>query len=151
MKTEEYKKILLDAIDKEVESYTFYTSAAERVKDSSLKTVFKELAQEETMHRKTLQAYLMGAKKELQFDQAADYKISETIESPPLTTDMKPLDGLKLAIKKEEEAKLMYEGFAKASLDADQKKTFEELAKMELGHKTRLENIFTNTAFSESW
>ncbi len=151
MKTEEFKKILLDAIDKEVEAYTFYTSASERVKDAALKTVFKELAEQESMHRKTLQAYLMGAKTELKFNETQDYKLSDTIENPPLTTDMKPLDGLKLAIKKEEEAMQMYKKFAEASIDAEQKKTFEELAKMELGHKARLEDIYTNSAFSESW
>lgn len=151
MKLEEFKKILLSAIDKEVESYTFYTATSERVKDSALKTIFKELADQETMHRKTLQEYLSGSKKDLKFDEAKDYKISDTIESPVLSTEMKPLDGLKLAIKKEEEAMQMYEKFAAASVDADQKKVFTELAKMELGHKARLEDIYTNTAFAEAW
>jgi rubrerythrin len=151
MKTDDFKKILLSAIDKEVESYTFYTATSERVKDSALKTIFKELAEQETMHRKTLQEYLTGAKKELKFDETKDYHLSDTIESPVLTTEMKPLDGLKLAIKKEEEAKQMYEKLAAASSDAEQKKVFEELAKMELGHKARLEDIYTNAAFAEAW
>ena len=60
MKKDDFKKILLNAIDKEVESYTFYTAASERVKDKALKTVFKELAEQEAMHRKTLQEYLIG-------------------------------------------------------------------------------------------
>jgi len=151
MKQEDFKKIILSAIDKEVESYTFYTATAERVSDKALKSIFKELAEQETMHRKTLQEYLIGGKKELKFDEAKDYHISDTIESPVLTTEMKPLDGLKLAIKKEEEAKQMYEKLASASVDADQKEIFNELAKMETGHKARLEDIYTNTAFAEAW
>jgi len=151
MKIDEFKKIILSAIDKEVESYTFYTASSERVKDKALKSVFKELAEQETMHRKTLQEYLSGAKKDLKFDEVKDYHLSDTLESPALTTEMKPLDGLKLAIKKEEEAKQMYEKFAAASIDADQKKVFDELAKMETGHKARLEDIYTNTAFAEAW
>lgn len=151
MKKDDFKKILLDAIDKEVESYTFYTSASERVNDKALKTVFKELAEQEAMHRKTLQEYLIGGKKELKFDEVKDYHLSDMIESPALTTEMKPLDGLKLAIKKEEEAKQMYEGLAAASVEADQKKVFGELANMELGHKRRLEDIYTNSAFVEAW
>lgn len=151
MKQEDFKKILLDAIDKEVESYTFYQSVSERVADAALKSLFKELAEEETYHRKTLQEYLVGGKKELKFDEVKDYHISDTIESPALTTEMKPLDGIKLAIKKEEDAKLMYERLSEASVDAEQKKIFDELAKMELGHKARLEDIYTNTAFSEAW
>lgn len=151
MKIDEFKKILLNAIDKEVESYTFYTAASEKVTDKALKSVFKELAEQETMHRKTLQEYLMGAKKVLKFDEVKDYHLSDMIESPALTTEMKPLDGLKLAIKKEEEAMQMYEKLAAASADADQKKIFEELATMELGHKRRLEDIYTNAAFTEAW
>ncbi|HWQ66444.1 MAG TPA: hypothetical protein VN372_06200 [Methanospirillum sp.] len=45
----------------------------------------------------------------------------------------------------------MYEKFAAASIDADQRGVFEELAKMELGHKARLEDIYSNTAFAEAW
>lgn len=151
MKNEGFKKIILDAIDKEVESYTFYTAISERVADKALKGIFKELAEQETMHRKTLQEYLVGGKKELKFDEVKDYHLSDTIKSPELSTEMKPLDGLKLAIKKEEEAKQMYEKLASASVDTDQKKIFDELSKMELGHKARLEDIYTNTAFAEAW
>ncbi|PKL60416.1 MAG: ferritin [Methanomicrobiales archaeon HGW-Methanomicrobiales-4] len=151
MKQDDFKKILLNAIDKEVESYTFYTATSERVTDKALKTIFKELAEQETMHRKTLQEYLIGGKKELKFDEVKDYHLSDIIENPTLSTEMKPLDGLKLAIKKEEEAKQMYENLAAASVEADQKNLFNELAKMELGHKARLEDIYTNTAFAEAW
>lgn len=152
MKQDDFKKILLNAIDKEVESYTFYTATSARVTDKALKTIFTELAEQETMHRKTLQEYLItGSKKELKFDEVKDYHLSDMIESPTLTTEMKPLDGLKLAIKKEEEAKQMYENLAAASIEADQKNLFNELAKMELGHKARLEDIYTNTAFAEAW
>lgn len=151
MKHDDFKKIILNAIDKEVESYTFYTATSERVQDKALKSIFKDLAEQETMHRKTLQEYLTGGKKELKFDEVKDYHLSDTIESPTLSTEMKPLDGLKLAIKKEEEAKQMYEKLAQASVDGEQKKIFDELAKMELGHKARLEDIYTNTAFAEAW
>ena len=151
MKNEDFKKILLNAIDREVNSYAFYTALSEKVKDSALKTTFRELAQEETMHRKTLQEYLSGGKKELKFDEVKDYKLSQIIDSPSPSSDMKPLDGLKLAIKKEEEAMEMYDSLAQASTDSDQKKIFGELAKMERGHKARLEDLYTNSAFVESW
>ncbi len=151
MKSDEFKKILLTAIDREVDSYALYTALADKVKDSALKTTFKELAQEETYHRKTLQEYLTGSRKELKFDEVKDYKLSNLLESPSPTSDMKPLDGLKLAIKKEEEAMEMYEKLAEASVDGEQKKIFSELAKMERGHKARLEDLYTNSAFAEAW
>jgi rubrerythrin len=151
MKQEEYKKIIQDAISKEVESYVFYRSITEKVKDAALKSTFKELAGEETKHREFLEGLLMKPMKELHFDESRDYKISKTIERPTVTIDMKPLDGLKLAIKKEEDAMELYKGLSAASKDADMKKTFDSLAKMEISHKVRLEDIFTNQAFPETW
>lgn len=151
MRNEEFKKILLTAIDREVDSYAFYTVLADKVTDSALKSTFRELAQEETYHRKTLQEYLAGVKKELKFDEVKDYKLSNLLERPAPTSDMKPLDGLKLAIKKEEEAMEMYEKLAEASSDPEQMKIFTELAKMERGHKARLEDLYTNSAFVEAW
>ncbi len=45
----------------------------------------------------------------------------------------------------------MYTHLANASDDAEVKKLFTELATMERGHKTRLEDIYVNTAFAEAW
>jgi rubrerythrin len=151
MKPEEYKKIIQNAISKEVESYVFYRSVFEKVKDAALKSTFKELSGEETKHREFLEGLLMKPMKELHFDESRDYKISKTIERPTVTIDMKPLDGLKLAIKKEEDAMELYKGLSAASKDAEMKKTFDSLAKMETSHKARLEDIYTNTAFAEVW
>ena len=68
-----------------------------------------------------------------------------------MTADLKPLDGLVIAIKKELEAMQMYTQLAKTSTDAEQKNIFIELASMERGHKSRLEDIYTNMAFPEVW
>jgi rubrerythrin len=151
MKPEEYRKIIQDAIAKEVESYVFYRSVFEKVRDAALKSTFRELAGEETKHREFLEGLLVKPMKELHFDESRDYKVAKTIERPPVTIDMKPLDGLKLAIKKEEDAMELYKGLSAASKDAEMKRMFDSLAKMETSHKARLEDIFTNQAFPEVW
>ena len=151
MKPEEYKKIVQNAIAKEVESYVFYRSVYEKVKDAALKSTFKELAGEEVKHREFLEGLLIKPLKDLHFDESRDFKISKTIERPTVTIDMKPLDGLKLAIKKEEDAMELYKGLSAASQDAAMKKMFDSLAKMETSHKARLEDIYTNSAFPEVW
>jgi rubrerythrin len=151
MKMEDYKKIIANAISKEVESYVFYRGVQEKVKDASLKKLFKELADQETGHREFLEGLLVKPAGSLHFDQNKDYKISQTIEKPPVTIDMKPVDGIALAIKKEQDAMDMYNQLSGLSTDAEQKKLFSELAKMELSHKTRLEDIYTNMAFTEAW
>ena len=151
MKPEEYKKIVQNAISKEVESYVFYRSIHEKVKDAALKSTFKELAGEEVKHREFLEGLLIKPLKDLHFDESRDFKISKTIERPTVTIDMKPLDGLKLAIKKEEDSMELYKGLSAASMDAGMKKMFDSLAKMETSHKVRLEDIYTNQAFPEAW
>ena len=151
MKPEEYRKIIQNAISKEVESYVFYRSIEEKVKDKGLKSTFRELAGEETKHREFLEGLLVKPMKELHFDESRDYKVSKTIERPEVTVDLKPIDGLKLAIKKEEDAMELYKGLSAASKDADMKKMFDSLAKMETAHKARLEDIYTNQAFPEAW
>ena len=151
MTPEEYRKIISNAIAKEVESYVFYRSVFEKVKDAGLKSTFKELAGEEVKHREFLEGLLVKPLKELHFDESRDYKVSKTIERPTVTIDMKPLDGLKLAIKKEEDAMELYKGLSGASQDAGMKKMFDSLMKMETSHKARLEDIFTNQAFPEVW
>jgi rubrerythrin len=151
MNQEEYNKIIKLAIDREVEAYAFYKSVADKVKDPNMKKLFTELAGDETSHRNLLQGYLEKGHKDLHFSASKDYKVADTLPSPPLTADLKPLEGLVIAIKKELEAMQMYTQLANISDDAPQKKVFTELASMERGHKSRLEDIYTNMAFPEAW
>jgi len=150
MKVQEYKKIINDAIKNETEAAEFYTGVFEKVKDEGLKVIFKELADEEKKHKALLKNFLSDSRS-LSFDEKADYKVSETVEAPRLTVDMKPVDAIALAMKREEEAMNMYKELAKCSSDAGQKKVFNALSKMEQGHKARLEDIYTNMAFPEVW
>jgi rubrerythrin len=54
-------------------------------------------------------------------------------------------------MKKEEEAMDMYQSLANNSSDEAQKKLFMNLSVMEKGHKTKLEDLYTNMAFPEAW
>jgi len=151
MKSDEFKKIISLAIDREVEAYTFYKSVAEKSKNANLKKLFAELAGEEKKHREFLQDFLAKEGKSLKFDAKVDYKVGDALPSPAITPDLTPLEGLVLAIKKELEAMQMYTRLAAASTDAQQQMLFTGLANMERGHKTRLEDIYVNMAFPETW
>jgi rubrerythrin len=151
MNAEEFKKIISMAITREVESYTFYKGVSDKVKDPALKKIFGELAGDETKHREFLQNLLTKDIKAIHIDAKKDFKVGDSLKTPALTADMKPLDGLVVAIKKELEAMSMYTQLANASTDAAQKKLFTDLASMERGHKARLEDIYTNMAFPEVW
>jgi rubrerythrin len=151
MDSKDFQKIITNAIDSEVESYTFYKSVADRVKDASLKTIFLDLAEEEKGHREYLQTLLLRDATKMHFAAAKDYKVTDSLDEPTLSIDMKPLDGLLLAIKKELQAAQMYKQLAAASADAEQTMVFVQLANMEMGHKARLEDIYTNMAYPEAW
>lgn len=84
-------------------------------------------------------------------DAKKDFKVGDSLKTPALTPDMKPLEGLVIAIKKELEAMSMYTQLANASMDAATKKLFTDLASMERGHKARLEDLYTEMAFPEVW
>jgi rubrerythrin len=151
MKPEDAKNIISTAIDREVEAYTFYRTISDKVKDSVLKNLFDELAGEEKQHREFLQGMLSKDVTKMHFDPKKDYKVVNAMPSPPLSVDMKPLDGLVIAIKKELEAMQMYTQLANLSAETEQKLLFSQLANMESGHKARLEDIYTNMAFPEVW
>jgi rubrerythrin len=151
MKADEMKKIISTAIDREVESYTFYRTIADKVKDKNLKTLFDELAGEEKKHREFLQGFLTKDISKLKFATGHDYKVGDALPSPKLSVDLKPLDGLVLAIRKELEAMQMYTQLANAAGDVEVQLLFTQLANMERSHKGRLEDLYTNMAFPEAW
>ncbi len=151
MTLDEYKKIISRAIDSEIEAYKFYRGVSEKVKDQNLKKMFGDLAGDEEQHKLTLEGFLKKDTGKIHFSQSNDYKVGDTLPSPPLTPDLKPIDGLVIAIKKELEAMQMYTQLANSSTDEGQKNIFVELASMERGHKSRLEDIYTNMAFPEAW
>lgn len=98
-----------------------------------------------------LEEFLVKTPEDIHFKESKDYKFVEAMPTPALTADLKPIDGIVIAIKKELDAMQMYTQLANASLNEEKKKLFLELASMERGHKSRLEDIYTNMAFPEAW
>lgn len=150
MKAEDYKKVITMAVENEIEAYDFYKAAGEKVKDANLKTIFNDLAEEEKKHKDFLQGLLTQATP-MKFDEGKDYKISESVGKPKLSISMSPADAIGLAMKNEEEAMQMYSELAKASADKEQKEMFDSLARMEQGHKVKLEGLYTDMAYPEVW
>jgi rubrerythrin len=87
----------------------------------------------------------------LNFKQVADYKVSETVELPKLSLSMKPVDAIALAMKKEQQAVEFYTDLANQTNDSSIKQACLELAKMEAGHKNKLEGVYTDIAYIESF
>jgi rubrerythrin len=150
MDTEGYRKILAMAIEDEIAAHDFYKTVSEKTSNESLKQIFAELAEEEHKHKIFLEGYLTG-KKPFHFAEVSDFKVTESIDKPRLSIDMKPADAIGLAMKAEEEAMQFYLKLSDASTEAEQKETFAGLANMEKAHKVRLEEIYTSIAYPEVW
>lgn len=151
MKNADLRSIIDFAVENELEAYEFYRDAAEKVEDDFLKETFQELATEELEHKKFLEDFLLSEVDEIKLNEFSDYKISETIDKPELTVEMKFGDAIALAIKNEEEAMFMYESLAEACVDEPHEKLFLGLMEMEKMHKVKLEEIYLNVAYAEVW
>ncbi len=64
---------------------------------------------------------------------------------------MSPKEALRLAIKKEQQSAELYRRLAEGATDRELKRIYTELAEMERGHKVKLEELFVNAAYPESW
>lgn len=151
MDTNIYRTIIDRAILNEIEAQIFYDAASEKVVDPYLKEMFQGFAKEEKMHEKILRNILKSKTMDMHFSEKIDYKISETVDEPKLSMDMKPADAIALAMKKEEQALKEYSMLAENCPDAEQKKVFLNLAAMERGHKLALEKAFVDIGYPEVW
>jgi rubrerythrin len=150
-KTVDIKSILDAAIVREEEAFAFYSRASERMTNRTVKEIFDQLGKDELCHKTFLQACLKDTQLAAKLPTPADYKVAEATAEPTLSIDMKPADALALAMKKEQHAVDFYQGLAKVASDATFRAMFENLARMELGHKTRLENMFVDIGYPEAF
>jgi rubrerythrin len=145
------RSILDAAIVREEDASRFYAQASQRVTNASVKETFARLAQEELGHKAFLQNCVKDRLLLTKLQAPPDYRVAEATEDADLSIDMKPADALALAMKKEQRAAEFYTGLANASSDAGLRSMFEDIARMELGHKARLENMFVDIGYPEAF
>ena len=151
MDKREFERIMEQAIEAEVESYEFYRDVASKATNPAVKQLFSEFAREEQGHKEQLEEIKARGIQDFDFAGATDYKVSEKVDLPLLSADMKPVDAIALAMKKEEAAVKAYSHLASSVNDAALQKIYTELAQMETEHKARMEDLYTNMAFGEVW
>ena len=151
MKPGDFRELISQAINGEMEAYAFYSTVAEKVADDTLRNVFAELAADELNHQVFLQEIMMRGSRALQVEDSREFRFSNALELAPLSMNHNPVDGIALAIRKELDTMQRYTQLSQVAWDPQEKKAFLELAKMEKGHKARLEEIYTNMAFPDVW
>lgn len=140
------------AIDREIEAYEFYKAAAGRMPVGPVKDIFLELSREEQGHRDLLTKFRQDPALKMKISAPeVNYKIAESTPLPLLSIELKPADAIALAMKKEQMAVDFYNALAAAATDAELQSVLTSLSNMELGHKQRLENMFVNIGYPESF
>lgn len=151
MADKSYDEILTFAIGNEVKARDFYLEVAEKTRDTFLKDLFTDLANEEAQHRAILENFQRSESSVIEFKDVPDYHVSESVGEPDLSTNMKPADAFALAMKKEQEAMELYTWIADITADPRQKELLMQLATMEKQHKARMESAFVNVGYPEIW
>jgi rubrerythrin len=146
------ENVLKKAIEKEIESQQLYRDLSQKMKDKAAKDAFRQLSREELGHEKLLRKYLRGELREgaLKREQVLDYKIAEYLESPEISPGMKLKDVFLLAANREKASHEFYLSLAVVHPSGPVKRLLEQLASQELGHKQRVEFLYTETAFPQT-
>ncbi len=145
-------EVLGKAIQKEVESWLLYINLSQRTSDQSAKDAFKELANQEQGHQKLLERYLRGELEggTLSSTAVVDYKIAERLDQPEISPGIKLKEIFILAANREKAAHEFYLGLAQIHPSGKTKLLIEGLAAQELGHKHKLEFLYTEVAFPQT-
>jgi rubrerythrin len=146
------QKVLEKAIQREIESQHLYRNLSQKMTEEAAKDAFRQLSQEEKGHENLLQKYLRGELKEgaLKREQVLDYKIAEHFELPEISPGMKLKDVFLLVANREKASHEFYLSLAGVHPSGPVKRLLEQLASQELGHKQRVEFLYTETAFPQT-
>lgn len=146
----ELKPLIEQAIRQEELSHEFYTRMAKVVSDKETKETLEWLAKDELEHKAFLESCMTPTGCSL-VGEAQDTHLAEIMKTPAITSEMTPKEALMVAMKREEGSYHFYQRLASLQPDGEAKAFLEKMAKMELGHKEKVEYLYANVAFPEVW
>jgi len=146
----EFDAIIKSAIDQGELSRDFYQRMATLVTHAETKETFEYLAKEELEHQHFLQSCFTPQGCSL-VGQAQNTLLAEHLKAPAFTEDLSPKEALVIAMKREESSYHFYQGLAALQPPGDVRDFIEKMAKVELGHKEKMEYLYDNVAFPEVW
>ena len=142
--------ILDRAIANEGASAAVYRQAAGRVADAATRDALEGLVRDEVEHKRLIEEFKSGARA-LPEGTCSAGSLVETFGVPEFSADLSPADAFLLAARKERLAVEFYENWAKLYPEGAERDLLLRLAEIERLHKVRVEAMFSNAAFPESW
>ncbi|UCH22386.1 MAG: ferritin family protein [Deltaproteobacteria bacterium] len=144
MNFESLEEILNYAIEKEKEAAEFYLEISRQEPFAGAKQTFEEFAAQERKHQALLEDFEGNKEKIAAYKlkwipdiKRSDYMVDMTYEK-----GMHYADILRLAMKREEKALLLYNEMQTKTQDEDYLKLFKILAQEEAKHKRTLETMY---------
>lgn len=136
------KELINKAIQREEESHRLYTQAAKMVTRPEVKKLFEDFASQELEHKKILMGLDLDSFEKVTPQKLSDPNLSSLVEAEPLSEGFSIQDALLYAIKREDESYRFYKEFAQLAEEPSLKNVFENLANMEMHHKTGIEEMY---------
>ncbi|OGO38322.1 MAG: hypothetical protein A2147_02700 [Chloroflexi bacterium RBG_16_57_8] len=144
--------ILKIGIQREIESQRLYTDLGQKVSNPAAKYAFSMLFKEEQRHQEILEKYLKGGIGEgaLEISHVVNYHIAEHSKQSEPTLGMKLPAIFLIAANRERQANEFYVSLAAIHPPGQTRMLLEKLAAEELGHKLKVETIYTEVAFPQT-
>jgi rubrerythrin len=140
------------AIKNEEDAYQFYTNLMNSITDTVAKDALKLLAGEEKKHKEFLESYKKGNyTASLRMNEVVDYKIAQFIDAPDIDKDMKSKDVYLVAAHRELNSYNFYKGLSDLQPAGEVKEMLLKMASEEMKHKEKVEYLYTNTAFPQTY
>jgi rubrerythrin len=146
----ELQPIIEQAMRQEELSHEFYLRLAKLVTHQETRKTLEWLAKDELEHKAFLESCLTPSGCALA-GKAEDTHLAEVMKAPAITAEMSPKEALIVAMKREEGSYHFYQRLAGLQPPGEAKAFLEKMAKMELGHKEKVEFLYANAAFPEVW
>jgi rubrerythrin len=146
----EMEAIIKSAITQEEMSHDFYQRLAGVVNHQETKDLLEFLAKDELEHKAFLLSCFTPQGCKLT-GEAQNVHLAEMLEAPPISPDLSPKEALVIAMKREEGSYRFYQTLAGLQPPGEIRAFLEEMAKVELKHKEKVEYLYDNVAFPEVW
>ena len=144
--------VLKKAILREIESQQMYQNLAYRVVQDAARYAFNILFRQEQEHQQILEKYLNGGltRGSLNIGQVIDYHIADALDQPEITPEMPLPEIFLLAANREKKSHEFYLALAGIHPPGESRSLLEKLASEELGHKLKVERMYTEVAFPQT-
>ncbi len=146
----EMSSIVERAIANEEAAAAFYCRAAQRVANPDARKILELLMHDEEEHKRILEEFRSGARP-LPEGPAQTATLVEAFGTPQFGAGISAADAFLLAANKERLAMEFYANWADLYPEGEERQLLLHLSEVERGHKARVEAMFANAVFPESW